>query len=74
MQKIKLSFIDSDLLYTGTFKKSLKIPKRQSKTIYRRMTDNTMAKRKRTKGQTTFERAQHRFNDIKDIEMTKMPR
>jgi hypothetical protein len=34
-------------------KKSLKIPKGQSETVYRRRTDNTMAKRKSTKGQTT---------------------
>jgi hypothetical protein len=33
-------------------KKSLKIPKGQSKSVYRRRTDNTMAKRKSTKGQT----------------------
>ena len=33
-------------------KKSLKIPKRQSESVYRRRTDNTMAKRKSTKGQT----------------------
>jgi hypothetical protein len=32
-------------------KKSLKIPKGQSESVIRR-TDNTMAKRKRTKGQT----------------------
>ena len=34
-------------------KKSLKIPKRQSESVYRR-TDNTMANRKSTKGQTTI--------------------
>ena len=34
-------------------KKSLKIPKGQSESLYRR-TDNTMAKRKSTKGQTTI--------------------
>jgi hypothetical protein len=34
-------------------KKSLKIPKGQSETVYRRRADNTMAKRKSTKGQTT---------------------
>ena len=34
-------------------KKSLKIPKEQSETVYRRRADNTMAKRKGTKGQTT---------------------
>ena len=33
-------------------KKSLKISKGQSETVYRRRTDNTMAKRKSTKGQT----------------------
>jgi len=32
-------------------KKSLKIPKGQSESVYRRRTDNTMAKRKSTKGQ-----------------------
>ena len=35
------------------YKKSLKIPKGQSESVYRRRTDNTMAKRKSTKGQTT---------------------
>jgi len=32
----------------------LKIPKGQSESVYRRRTDNTMGKRKRTKGQTTI--------------------
>jgi hypothetical protein len=35
-------------------KKRLKIPKGQSKSVFRRRTDNTMAKRKSTKGQTTI--------------------
>ena len=35
-------------------KKSLKIPKGQSESVNRRRTDNTMAKRKSTKGQTTI--------------------
>jgi len=35
-------------------KKSLKIPEGQSESICRRRTDNTMAKRKSTKGQTTI--------------------
>ena len=35
-------------------KKSLKIPKGQSESVYWRRTDNTMAKRKSTKGQTTI--------------------
>jgi len=35
-------------------KKSLKIPKRQSESVYRRRTNNTMTKWKSTKGQTTI--------------------
>jgi hypothetical protein len=35
-------------------KKRVKIPKGQSESVYRRRTDNTMAKRKSTKGQTTI--------------------
>jgi hypothetical protein len=38
----------------GGIKKSLKIPKGQAESVYRRRTDNTMAKRKSTKGQTTI--------------------
>ena len=34
--------------------KSLKIPKGKSESVHRRRTDNTMAKRKSTKGQTTI--------------------
>ena len=41
-------------------KKSLKIQKEQSKSEKRRRTDNTMAKRKRTKGQTIIYKTQHR--------------
>ena len=33
---------------SNTCKKSLKIPKEQSESVYRRRTDNTMAKRKST--------------------------
>ena len=41
------------LTYFGyDVKKSLKIPKGQSESVYRRKTDNTMVKRKSTKGQT----------------------
>jgi hypothetical protein len=36
-------------------KKSLKIPKGQSESVYRKRTDNTMTERKRTKGQEEFE-------------------
>jgi hypothetical protein len=35
-------------------RKSLKIPKGQSESVYRRRTDNAMDKRKSTKGQTTI--------------------
>jgi hypothetical protein len=41
---------------TKIIKKSLKIPKGQPETVYRRRTDNTMAKRKSTKGQTTIDK------------------
>ena len=37
-----------------TVKKSLKIPKEQSESVHRRRTDNTVAKRKSTKAQTTI--------------------
>ena len=41
--------------YQGSnHKKSLKIPKEKSESVNRRRTDNTMAKRKNTKGQTTI--------------------
>ena len=39
---------------TKVDKKSLKIPKGQSESVYRRRTENTMAKRKSTKGKTTY--------------------
>jgi hypothetical protein len=40
-------------------KKSLKIPKEQSESANRRRTDNTMAKSKRRKGQTTIYKTLH---------------
>ena len=40
-------------------KKSLKIPKEYSESINRKMTDNTMANRKTTKGQTTLYKTLH---------------
>ena len=39
-------------LQRNSCKKSLKIPKRWSESVYQRRTDNSMAKRKRTKVQT----------------------
>jgi hypothetical protein len=48
--------------------KSLKIPKRQSESVYRRRTDNTMAKRKSTKGQTTiYKTIQKKIQTILDF-------
>jgi phosphotransferase system glucose/maltose/N-acetylglucosamine-specific IIC component len=44
---IVLSVIRFTLLYVYTNKKSVKMPKGQSEDV-KRMTDNTMAKRKRT--------------------------
>jgi len=41
-------------MHSVFYKKSLKIPKGQSESVYRRRTDNTMAKRKSTKGQITI--------------------
>jgi hypothetical protein len=35
-------------------RKSLRIPKEQTESVNQRKTDNTMAKRKSTKGQTTI--------------------
>jgi hypothetical protein len=40
-------------------KRSLKILKEQSESVYRKRTDNTMAKRKSTKGQTTIYKKKH---------------
>ena len=42
------------VFYKYQYKKSLKIPKEQSESVYRRRTDNTMANRKSTKGQTAI--------------------
>ena len=47
-------------------KKSLKIPKWQSESIYRR-TDNTMAKRKSTKGQTTIYKTKICLNNFSSV-------
>ena len=54
LQKGHALFVRDVLNTQLTFKKSLKIPKGQSESVYRRRTDNTMAKRKSTKGQTTI--------------------
>ena len=43
-------------------KKSLKIPKGQSESVYRRRTDNTMAKRKSTKGQNDLQNMNIKLN------------
>jgi hypothetical protein len=51
-------------------KKSLKIPMGLSEAVNRR-TDNTMDKRKRTKGQTTIFRTLHRKLKIEQHEHTK---
>jgi hypothetical protein len=48
--------------HTYILPKSLMIPKGQSKSVYRR-TDNTMAKRKSTKGQTTIYKTTHKTTD-----------
>jgi hypothetical protein len=48
--------IPEELIVLSYFKKSLKIPKGQSKSVHRR-TNNTMTKRESTKGQTTINKA-----------------
>jgi len=52
-------------------KKSLKIPEEQSETVYQRRTDNTMAKRKSTKGQTTIYKKLDRKLKIEQHEPAK---
>jgi len=44
--------------------KNSKISKEYSAAVCRRRTDNTMANRKRTKGQTTIYKTQHRNLEI----------
>ena len=66
-----MSMIDCNKLrYVGTvnfmkvcIRMSLKIPKGQSESVYRRRTDNTMAKRKSTKGQTTIYKTTYKTKD-----------
>ena len=57
------------MLFKIYCKKSLKIPKWQLDSVYRRKTDNTMAKRKSTKGQTTIYKT---YNKTKD-RVTRTP-
>jgi len=45
----KLQYTEDTTVLLLTNKKSLKIPKGQSESVYRRRTDNTMAKRKSAK-------------------------
>ena len=56
------------LLYTisriiNPSKKSLKIPREQAESEYRRRTDNSMAKRKRTKGNQRSTKHTHKIKD-----------
>jgi hypothetical protein len=58
--------------HTYSTKKSLKIPKRQSETVYRRRTDSTMAKKKSTKGKTKIYK--HTYTNKKTLHKTKEKR
>jgi hypothetical protein len=53
LDKNKINTTSSKIVFFGHnptyLKKSLKIPKGQSESVYRRRTDNTMAKRKKYK-------------------------
>ena len=51
--QLSCKMFDRLVVHKVLCKKSLKIPKVQSESVYRR-TDNAMAKRKSTKGQTTI--------------------
>ena len=53
---------------TKRYMKSLKIPKGQSESVYRRRTDNTMAKRKSTKEQEAIYKILHRKLKIEQRE------
>jgi hypothetical protein len=62
---------------TSQLKKSLKIPKGQSESVYQKVTDNTMAKRKSTKGQTkiytTIDKHNNRQTLLFDIRILTDP-
>jgi hypothetical protein len=49
--------------YSRSSKKSLKIPKGYSESVNRRRTDNTMAKRKRTKDKQRSTKQTHKTKD-----------
>ena len=51
---VKTMIRDVAMVLDSVTKKSLKIPKGQSESVYRRRTDNTITRRKSTKGQTTI--------------------
>ena len=69
--RIRISHITGRTLQNiiHCMKKSLKIPKGQSESVYRRRIGNTMAKRKSTKGQTTI---QNTYTKTKD-RVTRTP-
>ena len=56
------------------YMKCLKIPKWRAESVNRRRTDNTMAKRKRTQGQTMIYKALHRKLKIESHELHLNPR
>jgi len=56
----KYDYYNSPLSIMLFIKKSLKIPKGKSEGVNPNETDNTMAKTKRTKGQTTIYKTLHR--------------
>ena len=60
MMFVSLTSGTMDVIYgPGPPTKSLEIPKGLSESVNRGRTDNIMAKRKRTKGQTTIYKALH---------------
>jgi len=53
-------WLSSFIVSSNPLSMSLKIPKRQSKSVNRRRKENAMANRKMTNGQTTIYKALHR--------------
>jgi hypothetical protein len=47
--------------------KSLRIPKGKSKSVIRRRTDSTMARRKKAKGQATIYKTLHKTQKIEKL-------
>jgi hypothetical protein len=61
------NLIQSYVSILNNIQKNLKIPNESSEAVTQRRTDNTIAKRKSTKGQTTIYKALHRKQKIEQL-------